>query len=116
MREYNQKRHYYWPNRIFWERRVREEARRKAIEHLGSCCKRCGFSDLRALQIDHVFGGGTKHVRSTSWKVRYAEVLTDTTGKYQLLCANCNWIKKAENNENRKPTSAYVIEKLREKP
>jgi hypothetical protein len=30
------------------------------------------------------------------------KVLADTTGSYQLLCANCNWIKKSENNEHAK--------------
>jgi hypothetical protein len=26
-------------------------------------------------------------------------VLADADGRYQLLCANCNWIKRAEENE-----------------
>jgi hypothetical protein len=29
----------------------------------------------------------------------YYRVLQDQTGKYQLLCANCNAIKRVEKNE-----------------
>src|SRR5690242_5812608 len=33
------------------------ENRILAMEILGSSCKRCGFSDIRALQVDHINGG-----------------------------------------------------------
>jgi hypothetical protein len=63
------------------------------------------FSDPRALQIDHVNGGGYaefygKHDRN--WNRFYRDVLADQDGKYQVLCANCNWIKRAETHEQRK--------------
>ena len=70
--------------------------RSKVIEHLGGCCKRCKFSDARALQIDHVNGGGTAEYRSLGSSAVYRKVLKDTTNMYQLLCANCNWIKRDE--------------------
>jgi len=79
----------------------RQKYRRKVLEKLGGKCVRCGFSDVRALQVDHVHGGGCMelmelgHGRSRFYK----EVLADSEGRYQLLCANCNWIKRAENNE-----------------
>lgn len=71
------------------------------IQKLGGCCRHCGFTDVRALQIDHVLGGGNKELkngRGAGLKYDY-EVLRDTDGKYQLLCANCNWIKRHENKE-----------------
>lgn len=72
----------------------------KVLEVLGKICVRCGFDDNRALQIDHIHGGGSKHIKSTSWFIRYKQVLNDPSD-FQLLCANCNWIKRAENKEVR---------------
>ena len=67
----------------------------------GNKCKNCGFSDRRALQIDHINGGGHKERVSKGTKT----MLRDTVkllrenpaqffSQYQLLCANCNWIKR----------------------
>lgn len=59
-----------------------------------------GCTDVRCLQIDHVRGQGTKETRSMSNYEFLKKVLGDTDGTYQLLCANCNWIKKVENKEH----------------
>lgn len=71
-------------------------------EKYGPRCKRCGFDeDVRVLQIDHVHGGGSSEIRGGrgAGLAYYYRVLRDTTGKYQLLCANCNKIKRHENKE-----------------
>src|ERR1022692_3922959 len=71
------------------------------IELLGGECVRCHFTDPRALQVDHVNGGGSKERKSTTrgfYHVVLENHLSKKT-KYQLLCANCNWIKRFENNE-----------------
>lgn len=73
--------------------------RAQALKHLGNRCKRCGISDSRVLQIDHVFGGGTAQRRLVSRWMFLKIVLADAAGSYQLLCANCNVKKKVENNE-----------------
>lgn len=78
-------------------RKVREAT----LDLLGGKCLRCDFSDRRALQIDHVNGGGTKD-KETIRGVYYKSVINsflEGEGKYQLLCANCNWIKRVEQNE-----------------
>lgn len=78
----------------------------KCFYALGGICKRCGFNDHRALQIDHVNGKGTIERKNTrigggSW---YHHVLKNIgSGYYQLLCANCNWIKRHENQETPRP-------------
>lgn len=86
-------------------RKYYAERRKEALQHLGNKCVRCGNTDPRVLQIDHVNGGGTSQRRTPSWNV-YAElrkILDTIPGKiYQLLCANCNLIKKAERGETRK--------------
>jgi hypothetical protein len=84
-------------------KKYRQEYREKIFAKLGNKCVKCGFSDPRVLQIDHVHGHGIKECRgigSNSTKF-YKKVLADTKGNYQILCANCNWIKRHENREER---------------
>lgn len=66
---------------------------------------RCGFDDRRALQLDHIWGGGTKDRRRLRPNGVYREALRmiesgTVAQKYQLLCANCNWIKRFEKGEH----------------
>lgn len=79
--------------------------RLKTLNILGGKCKRCGFSDFRALQIDHIKGDGSKDTRMGGGRY-YKHILEmteeDRNKKYQLLCANCNWIKRYENGEERR--------------
>lgn len=89
-------------NRRSKEFAVRE--REKILLALGLECKRCGFSDPRALQIDHVYGDGrkerTKKFRSNYSFYRFVyERIVAGSDSYQLLCANCNQIKRVENQE-----------------
>jgi hypothetical protein len=79
-----------------YQRKLREEI----LHLLGDKCCRCGFSDARALQIDHVHGGGSKALKHP-WK-EYRKILKAIKAgskDYQLLCANCNQIKKWEDKE-----------------
>jgi hypothetical protein len=79
--------------------RLQNENRRlKLIHELGGCCCKCGFSDWRALQIDHIHGNGFKEREHRNSPKYYRKVL-ENPDEYQLLCANCNWIKRYENNE-----------------
>jgi hypothetical protein len=73
--------------------------RQDALDKYGNCCAKCGFDDFRALQIDHVHGGGKREIGKLGIYAVLKKALEDTTGSYQLLCANCNWIKRYENNE-----------------
>lgn len=82
-------------------RRYNSGLRTKLLELLGGKCVRCGFSDPRALQIDHVNGGGSRDnrkIKGNKYK-SMLEKICSGYGGYQLLCANCNWIKRVENNE-----------------
>ena len=68
---------------------------------LGGQCARCGLNDSRVLQIDHVEGNGhaeRQTVRSAAGQA-YAKRIFASPHKYQLLCANCNWIKRSERGE-----------------
>ena len=96
---------------------VRLRDKLNLFEFLGKKCLHCGFTDHRALQIDHVFGGGSKsrkEKRIVSYKA-YSKIIKENPQEYQLLCANCNWIKRHENGEeasqNRK-TLSFQIKQL----
>jgi hypothetical protein len=89
-----------------YSKEYRIRMRNAVMEILGNKCCKCGFSDSRALQIDHIKGGGNKERKEKrllgQGKVYYKEVMESLLKnelKYQCLCANCNWIKRFENNE-----------------
>lgn len=100
-------------NQANYRNRHRKEIYRKQKAHylqkraemlmlMGGECIRCGFSDERALQIDHINGGGIKDRVNLNTKDFHRKVLKsikNKENKYQLLCANCNWIKRSENKE-----------------
>lgn len=82
----------------------KERARQEVVDWFGGCCVKCGFSDWRALQIDHIHGGGLGDARTKQSPHFFRRWLNnhpiEAREHYQLLCANCNWIKRHENNEH----------------
>src|SRR5881394_22666 len=55
---------WYQKNGAGQSRRNYRELRARALAFLGGRCVQCGFDDARALQIDHVHGGGNKERKS----------------------------------------------------
>ena len=63
-------------------------------------CHHCGYDDIRALSIDHINGGGSKHRKSIKGYLIYAWLRKNNYPEgYQVLCMNCQFIKKYENKE-----------------
>lgn len=84
----------------FWGRNYIYNLRQKVIMALGNRCIRCGFEDIRALQVDHIDGNGGQERRMVRSGVMYRKIIANpNSGEYQLLCANCNWIKRCEEKE-----------------
>lgn len=86
-----------------------------ALRRLGNKCVRCGYCDIRSLHIDHVFSDG--HIERTlrkSVNKKIAEAAIDLS-RYQLLCANCNWIKRLEQEEGTggKAHNAFMLRVMR---
>lgn len=84
--------------------------RMEIMEILGNKCANPynidhgGFSNIKeCLQIDHIHGGGTNQRRKiTSYDAYYAKILKELKAgskDYQLLCANCNWLKRDREGE-----------------
>ena len=73
--------------------------RTRIILALGGLCVRCGFSDIRALQIDHVHADAKLDKVKKGISYYYQTMKNLHSGRYQVLCANCNTIKRRENQE-----------------
>jgi len=101
----------YWRNNLIARKAYHKKHNRTRLEYLknkvfgllGHVCSRCGFEDKRALQIDHIEGGGTKDLKQVGNRLVYLKLVLEAgTKKYQILCANCNWIKRHERDEQPK--------------
>lgn len=91
---------YCRPCRHEQQREIREKQRRGLIDQFGGKCVRCGFTDWRALQFDHVNNDGAVDRRAGGHNQRVLKkLLTENPGRFQLLCANCNNIKRYEERE-----------------
>jgi len=84
-------------NALFARRRY-SQLHVAVLMFLGVKCH-CGFNDMRALQIDHIHGGGRREMAMRGPIARLQKVLKQPQD-YQVLCANCNWIKKSERGES----------------
>ncbi len=90
------------------ERRIVDKALRGSIKvsllsHYSNgsmVCAKCGFSDMKALSIDHINGGGNKHRKETGEGINFYRWLrrSNYPEGYQVLCMNCQFIKRYDQN------------------
>jgi len=64
-----------------WRRNHRKIIRKLALETLGGKCIKCGFSDSRALQVDHINGGGKKEFKNLKNESFYKKVIENFLNK-----------------------------------
>lgn len=86
-------------------RKWRLETKLKLFDILGGpFCKKCSFDDIRALNRDHIHGGGGKekrHFKNTHELDKfYVKRPKLARKRLQVLCANHNQYKKIERGEN----------------
>lgn len=63
----------------------------------GNVCALCGFSDVRALTLDHVLNNGAEERKRLGERGVYRRALDPANhSEYQTLCMNCQFIKRAE--------------------
>jgi hypothetical protein len=83
--------------------KLNRQLRFDAVHKIGDKCAHCGITDVRVLQIDHINGGGQRELKKISTQGIYRRILLmpidECKKHYQILCANCNWIKRYENHE-----------------
>jgi hypothetical protein len=83
------------------QRRVTFQRAREELYHMLNqySCQRCGITDKRVLEFDHINGGGTKehkHVfknKRLQFYMYYALNPEVARRTLQVLCANCNRIR-----------------------
>ncbi len=94
----------YKKYRRTYSKKYRRLKRVQILTELGGRCKGCGNSDTRVLQLDKIKGGHLKlmkEIKSThQLYVKLLKNIEETKKEWQILCANCNWIKRYKNNEN----------------
>ena len=89
-----------------YARKYREDIKLEVIQHYSNDknqCSQCGYNDIRALEIDHINNDGNLH-RKNLVKCGHATYQflrkNNFPEGFQVLCANCNWIKHIENLKN----------------
>ena len=96
------KRHDEWMRKTAIPRSNKRKLTRllliKLLTDEKSECKKCGYNiDIRALQIDHIYGNGNEDRRiflnPVSMYEYYCNHLEEAFLQLQVLCANCNAIK-----------------------
>ena len=83
-------------NSVAQKKRI-AELKQQVYRALGNKCAKCGYdSDSRAFQIDHLYDDGYKErMQSRRLASYYKSIIAHgSQEKYQLLCANCNQIKR----------------------
>lgn len=103
----------YRTEKLAWQKENHKKERIKFLKMVGGCkCRICGHDDWRALQIDHVYGDGAEERRKYGSKgisrKEQSRLIKENPEKYQILCSNCNWIKKYENKETRRITNQEI--------
>ena len=78
--------------------------RLKVMDMLGGRkCVKCGCIDIRCLQIDHINGDRKREKYtvggSRMYYIQIRRNIENGSKNYQILCANCNFIKRYENKE-----------------
>jgi hypothetical protein len=81
----------------------RARIKAECFKLLGDQCSRCTFTDPRALQVDHV--NRAQVPRTSPYRAGHKLYAAIVAGRVprsdvQLLCANCNWIKRFESGEH----------------
>ncbi len=67
--------------------------RMAALAAYGDACACCGESEEVFLVIDHVDGGGSKHVKEMTLSFYNWLRVNGYPPGFQTLCHNCNWAK-----------------------
>lgn len=82
------------------QRKFRDKIKVLVLTHYGNgrcACVKCGFSDIKALSIDHIEGNGSKHRREIGCMFYRWLIKSDYPQGFQTLCMNCQFIKRFEN-------------------
>ena len=86
-------------HRNAYARRWYQVLRMEVLRHYGQLCACCGETESAFLCVDHINGGGTKHLKSLAAQgQRFYEWLRREgwPSGFQILCHNCNAAKGSQ--------------------
>lgn len=88
---------FYRQNFNEYNQKTRKDLRTSVKIKLGSKCIKCGNSDMRVLEINHINGGGCKEYKSKYYSKVFQEILDGKReGEFNLRCANCHILYEHE--------------------
>jgi len=78
-------------------RNAKKRLKDKVFEIYGHVCCRCGFADKRALTLDHILNNGAEERKEFGERGVYKRAVDNyLPDEYQILCMNCQFIKRVE--------------------
>jgi len=78
-------------------RKSKAKLKSKVFDVYGRSCVRCGFADIRTLTLDHIRNNGAKERKAIGERGVYRRSLEpEHQQDYQILCMNCQFIKRVE--------------------
>ncbi len=116
-KEYNAEYHLRKESVLRARRKAKLQAIRAYSPQLICQWPRCNFSDLRALSIDHIKGGGKKHIKEIGWNFYFWLRKNNYPSGFQVLCMNHQKIKQYVNKEfsfkDNNKTPIYIIDRVK---
>ena len=79
------------------------QLRLKVVNALGAICAGCGIDDVRVLCVDHRNGDGYLRRKEQPSGNKYYQNMLEELDRYQVLCWNCNHLKRVTDRESRRP-------------
>lgn len=79
-----------------YHKRYYRKLRLEAIAHYSPnmTCTDCGEDDVKTLSIDHINGGGTRHLKAIGGNFYQWLRKNKYPNDFRVLCMNCNWLRK----------------------
>jgi len=78
----------------------KDKRRAEVISALGGKCISCSIEDPIVLNVDHVNNDGKLHRKMCTASFLKMVLEESKSGKFQLLCCNCNWRKEYLRRKN----------------
>jgi len=110
-RALEQRKKYYEEHKKYYRSKGRLlffDARVKAMKYLNPSlnCEVCGIDDLRILTIDHKNNDGYRERKTKTNYQIYKSIIKlpfeEARKGYQVLCHNCNWIRRYNSEDEEK--------------
>lgn len=82
-------------------RRAKKKLKDSVFNLYGRICDSCGFSDIKALTLDHILNNGAEERKKLGERGVYCRAIKDfRPNEYRILCMNCQFIKRVKANQH----------------